>query len=352
MTSRILVTGGAGFIGSALIRHLLQRSDTRVLNVDKLTYSGNLDSLNAVSDSVHYRFVRLDIADQQAMTHLLETFRPSALINLAAETHVDRSIDGPAAFIHTNLMGTYSLLEAARSYWQALPVSEQERFRFLQVSTDEVYGDLAARGDAFTEQNAFLPSSPYSATKAGADHLVSAWGRTYGLPVLISHCSNNYGPYQFPEKLIPHMILNAVAGQALPVYGDGRQVRDWLHVDDHVQALLCILHNGQPGETYNVGANDERTNLEVVERLCDCLDELVTGERDTYHQLIEFVEDRPGHDRRYAIDSTRVRQLGWQPERAFIEGLEDTVRWYLDNRWWWQRILSGEYRLQRAGLGP
>ena len=352
---RILVTGGAGFIGSALIRHIIQDTEHSVLNLDKLTYAGNLESLAAVESDPRYRFVQADIADRDRVSEALLDFQPDVIMHLAAESHVDRSIDGPAEFIQTNIVGTYQLLEAARAYWQSLPADRREAFRFHHISTDEVYGDLHGTDDLFTETTPYAPSSPYSASKASSDHLVRAWHRTYGLPVLVTNCSNNYGPYHFPEKLIPHVILNALAGKPLPVYGDGSQIRDWLYVEDHARALVEVVCKGQVGETYNIGGHNEKRNLEVVETICDLLDELVPraadrGEGCSYRELITFVKDRPGHDRRYAIDASKIaHELGWVPQESFDSGIRKTVQWYLDNRDWWQRVLSGDYRLGRLG---
>ena len=353
---KLLITGGAGFIGSALIRHaLLEHPDTvSIVNLDSLTYAGNLQSLTDVANHPNYRFVNADIRDQASLRQCFEQTRPDAVIHLAAESHVDRSIDGPADFIQTNIVGTFNLLQASREYWQQLDTNQQQRFRLLHVSTDEVYGDIPAHAAAATEHTAYAPSSPYSASKAAADHLAHAWQRTYGLPVVISNCSNNYGPCQFPEKLIPHMILSAIAGRPLPVYGDGQQIRDWLFVDDHARALLMLAQQGQPGETYNIGGNCEKTNLEIVETLCDLLEELAPHKPEGvahYRDLIRFVQDRPGHDRRYAINSSKIeQQLGWHPQESFKSGIRKTVEWYLHNPQWWQAIISGEYRLQRLGI--
>lgn len=345
----ILVTGGAGFIGSAFVRLLIRTGTVNVLNVDKLTYAGNLESLSEVADSPRYRFARADICDRAAMTQLVDQFRPTAIIHLAAESHVDRSIDGPEAFLQTNLIGTGTLLQVALAYWQRLPEEERRAFRFLHVSTDEVYGDLGQSGDLFRETTPYAPSSPYAATKAGADHLVRAWHRTYGLPTLITNCSNNYGPYQFPEKLIPHMVLNALHGNPLPVYGNGEQVRDWLYVDDHARALFRVLTAGRVGETYNIGGRNEQRNIDVVRKICSILDEKAPGPRP-FSELITFVKDRPGHDTRYAIDATKIeRELDWRPLETFDSGLEKTVTWYLENRGWWSRVLDGSYRLDRIG---
>lgn len=355
MTAKILVTGGAGFIGSAVIRHLIKNTTSEVANVDKLTYAGNPESLASVADSPRYHFYQVDICDGAALDAVFAEFRPTAVMHLAAESHVDRSIDGPSDFIQTNIVGTYSLLEATRRYWSGLPAEAKSTFRFHHISTDEVYGDLEGTDDLFTETTPYAPSSPYSASKASSDHLVRAWQRTYGLPVLVTNCSNNYGPYHFPEKLIPHVILNALAGKPLPVYGDGSQIRDWLYVDDHARALVEVVTRGQVGETYNIGGHNEKRNLEVVETICGLLDELVPLKADrqqagSYRELITFVTDRPGHDRRYAIDASKIqRELGWVPQETFESGIRKTVQWYLENREWWQRVLSGAYQLGRLG---
>lgn len=351
---KLLVTGGAGFIGSAVIRHLIENTDHVVANVDKLTYAGNLDSVAAVSSSDRYRFYQVDICDRAGLDKVFSEFQPDAVMHLAAESHVDRSIDGPAAFIETNIVGTYTLLEAARSYWQTLPAECKAAFRFHHISTDEVYGDLHGTDDLFTETTPYAPSSPYSASKASSDHLVRAWQRTYGLPTLVTNCSNNYGPYHFPEKLIPHMILNALAGKPLPVYGDGNQIRDWLYVEDHARALVKVVTEGEVGETYNIGGHNEKRNIEVVRTLCSLLEELAADQKPAgvarYEDLITFVKDRPGHDVRYAIDASKIEsELGWKPEETFETGLRKTVAWYLNNREWWQRVLNGEYQLGRLG---
>lgn len=350
---RILVTGGAGFIGSALIRHLIETTAHEVLNLDKLTYAGNLESLSSIATNTRYEFVQADIADRAKVDAVLERFAPHAIMHLAAESHVDRSIDGPAAFIETNIVGTYSLLEAARAYWAKLPAAEREAFRFHHVSTDEVYGDLHGVDDLFTETTPYAPSSPYSASKAASDHLVRAWHRTYGLPVLLSNCSNNYGPFQFPEKLIPLTILNALAGKPLPVYGNGLQVRDWLFVEDHAHALLQVLCAGQVGETYNIGGHNEQKNIDVVRSICALLEELAPDHPagvNHYADLISFVQDRPGHDQRYAIDASKIqRELGWTPAETFQSGLRKTVQWYLDNSEWCQHVQDGSYQGQRLG---
>lgn len=351
---RFLVTGGAGFIGSAVIRHLIDASDHEVVNVDKLTYAGNLESLADVQDHERYRFEQVDICDRQEIARLFRTYRPHIVMHLAAESHVDRSIDGPTDFIQTNIVGTSVLLEQARAYWQSLDEKEKAEFRFHHISTDEVYGSLGEAG-MFTEETAYDPSSPYSASKASSDHLVRAWHRTFGLPVVITNCSNNYGPYQFPEKLIPLMILNALDGKPLPVYGKGNQVRDWLYVDDHARALYLVATQGKLGETYNIGGHNEKTNMEVVETLCGILDELVPHHPAgimQYRELITHVTDRPGHDLRYAIDADKIeRDLGWRPMETFETGIRKTVEWYLANRTWWERVQDGSYRGERLGLG-
>ena len=350
---RILVTGGAGFIGSAVVRHLIQDTDHTILNVDKLTYAGNLESVAPVADDPRYQFARADICDAATMRELLEDFRPDAIMHLAAESHVDRSIDGPAEFIHTNIFGTYTLLEVARHYWLTLEPGRQAAFRFHHISTDEVYGDLDGTTDLFLETTPYAPSSPYSASKASSDHLVRAWHRTYGLPVLVTNCSNNYGPYHFPEKLIPHVILNALKGKALPVYGKGDQIRDWLYVEDHARALVQVVTHGAVGETYNIGGHNEKQNLDVVRSICAILEELAPDKPQGvahYADLITFVADRPGHDKRYAIDAGKIaRELGWRPQETFETGLRKTVAWYLENTQWWDRVLSGDYRLDRIG---
>lgn len=349
---QILVTGGAGFIGSAVIRHLIEHTDHRVVNVDKLTYAGNLDSVEPVAQSSRYAFEQVDVCDRTAVERVFETHAPDAVMHLAAESHVDRSIDGPAAFIETNIVGTYTLLEAARTYVSSRKDS-QEPFRFHHVSTDEVYGDLHDSGALFTEQTPYAPSSPYSASKASSDHLVRAWHRTYGLPTLITNCSNNYGPYHFPEKLIPLMILNALEGKQLPVYGEGLQVRDWLYVEDHARALVWVLESGEVGETYNIGGHNEKRNIDVVLELCGLLEELAPDKPPgvaAYEDLITFVRDRPGHDLRYAIDASKIeRELGWRPEETFETGLRKTVEWYLSHSKWCERVQAGTYRRERLG---
>ncbi|MFT5758750.1 MAG: dTDP-glucose 4,6-dehydratase [Alteromonadaceae bacterium] len=351
---KIIVTGGAGFIGSAVVRKILSSSDDIVLNVDKLTYAGNLTSLGDYQKHANYQFEQADICDSSTMFAIIEKFQPDAIMHLAAESHVDRSIDGPADFIQTNIVGTYTLLEATRSYWNKLTGKSKEDFRFHHISTDEVFGDLEGTTDLFTEKTSYEPSSPYSASKASSDHLVRAWQRTYGLPVVITNCSNNYGPYHFPEKLIPLVIINALAGKPLPVYGTGNQIRDWLYVDDHAEALLTVMKKGVIGETYNIGGHNEKTNLEVVKTLCNYLDELVSDKPQgikKFSELITFVTDRPGHDHRYAIDATKIKnELHWVPKETFESGLRKTVEWYLANTQWWQAILDGSYQTQRLGL--
>lgn len=387
-----LVTGGAGFIGSAVIRHLIQHTPHTVINLDKLTYAGNLESCAAVNDSPRYVFEQVDICDSAKLARVFAEHQPDVVMHLAAESHVDRSIDGPGEFIQTNIVGTYNLLEAARTYWSRLDDKSKSDFRFHHISTDEVYGDLPHPDDVdrhatlamtdkenviasaakqsteqtatatsssnalplFTEETAYAPSSPYSASKASSDHLVRAWHRTYGLPIVISNCSNNYGPYHFPEKLVPHIILNALAGKPLPVYGDGSQIRDWLYVEDHARALIKVATEGAVGETYNIGGHNEKRNIDVVHMLCELLEELAPQQKPAglvnYTDLITFVEDRAGHDVRYAIDASKIeRELDWTPEETFESGMRKTVQWYLDNKTWWQRVLDGSYRLERLG---
>ncbi len=343
---KILVTGGAGFIGSAVIRHIIQNTNNQVFNIDKLTYAGNLESLREIDQHSNYEFKQIDICDTEQITAAIDAFQPHAIMHLAAESHVDRSIDGPAAFIQTNIVGTYTLLEAARKYWMSLDVEAQQNFRFHHISTDEVYGDLEGTTDLFTETTSYAPSSPYSASKASSDHLVRAWHRTYGLPVIVTNCSNNYGTYHFPEKLIPLVILNALDAKPLPVYGNGQQIRDWLFVEDHARALYKVVTEGVVGETYNVGGHNEKQNIEVVKTICKILDELKPqANGQTYESLITFVKDRPGHDLRYAIDATKIQnELGWTPTETFETGIRKTVEWYLNNQEWVAHIQSGEYQ--------
>ena len=349
----ILVTGGAGFIGSAVVRNILNTSDFNVVNVDKLTYAGNLESLGGFDSSERYSLETVDICDEVAVAGLFTKYRPSIVMHLAAESHVDRSIDSPGDFMRTNIMGTFNLLNQSRAYYEGLSDSEKAAFRFHHISTDEVYGDLEGTDDLFLETTPYAPSSPYSASKASSDHLVRAWGRTYKLPVIITNCSNNYGPYHFPEKLIPHVILNALHGMPLPIYGDGLQIRDWLYVEDHAKALFKVAQEGKLGETYNIGGHNEKTNIEVVETICELLEELVPAKPEgvaNYRDLITFVKDRPGHDTRYAIDASKIGEdLGWVPEETFETGLRKTVVWYINNEDWWKRVLSGAYRLERIG---
>ncbi len=346
---KILVTGGAGFIGSAVCRYLVKEKQYSVLNLDKLTYAGVPASLTEIEESPLYRFEKADVCDKQAVSALFADFQPDAVMHLAAESHVDRSIDGPAAFIETNVVGTYTMLECAREYWNSLPEERKANFRFHHISTDEVYGSLGAEG-LFEETTPYDPRSPYSASKASSDHLVKAWFHTYGLPVVVTNCSNNYGPYHFPEKLIPLVILNALDEKKLPVYGKGDNIRDWLYVEDHARALVCVVEKGKPGETYNVGGRNERTNLEVVETICSILDELKPRASGLYKDLITFVTDRPGHDRRYAIDATKLEtELGWKAQENFDTGIRRTVQWYLDNAWWWKPLRESRYSGERLG---
>ena len=349
---KILLTGGAGFIGSAVVRQLIRETDHEVVNVDKLTYAGNLESLAETAESPRYRFEQVDICDAAEVARVFEQHRPDAVMHLAAESHVDRSIDGPGAFIQTNVVGTFTLLHAARAYWGGLDGAAKAAFRFHHVSTDEVYGSLGPTG-YFTEETPYDPRSPYSASKAASDHLARAWHHTYGMPTLVTNCSNNYGPYHFPEKLIPLVILNAKAGKPLPVYGKGDNIRDWLFVDDHARALRLVLERGKPGETYNIGGHNERTNLDVVRGICRLLDELLPESPQVPHEnLITFVADRPGHDQRYAIDAGKIeRELGWTPAETFETGLRWTVAWYLENEEWCRNVQSGGYRQERLGLG-
>jgi dTDP-glucose 4,6-dehydratase len=349
--STIFVTGGAGFIGSAVVRHLLRDTHARVVNLDKLTYAANLESLPDAEGNPRYAFEKQCICESQSLRKLFEKYQPDAVMNLAAESHVDRSIDGPGDFIQTNIVGTFTLLQEALRYWRTLSQDRRARFRFLHISTDEVFGTLGDEG-LFSEDTAYAPNSPYSASKASSDHLVRAWRETYGLPTLVTNCSNNYGPYHFPEKLIPHMIIKGLAGEPLPVYGDGKNIRDWLYVEDHAKALTLVLERGVVGETYNVGGRNERTNLHVVETVCDLLDEIAPAATGTRRNLISFVKDRPGHDRRYAIDASKIeRELGWRADENFESGLSKTVRWYCENQTWWRAILDRGYQQGRIGLG-
>ncbi|MBQ6352286.1 MAG: dTDP-glucose 4,6-dehydratase [Lentisphaeria bacterium] len=348
---KVIVTGGAGFIGSALIRYLIRETDAEVMNLDKLTYAGNLASLREVETSPRYHFTRADICDGAAVRRIFREFRPDAIMHLAAESHVDRSIDGPLEFVRTNVLGTATLLDAALGYWRELPAERKQAFRFQHISTDEVYGSLGATG-LFTERTPYDPRSPYSASKASSDHMVRAWHHTFGLPVLLSNCSNNYGPYHFPEKLIPLVILNALDGKKLPIYGKGENIRDWLFVEDHARALWLIDRKGKVGETYNIGGRNERTNLQVVQAICRILDELRPKTSGSYADQITFVTDRPGHDLRYAIDADKLRsELGWEPREDFDSGLRLTVKWYLENDWWWRPIREGKYSGERLGEG-
>ena len=354
MSNRIIVTGGAGFIGSAVVRHIINNTDDQVCVIDKLTYAGNLESLTEVSASDRFRFEKADICDRSAMDGIMADFRPTHIMHLAAESHVDRSIDGPGEFIQTNIVGTYTLLEAARKYYSSLSEAEQGTFRFHHISTDEVYGDLDNMEDLFREDTPYAPSSPYSASKAASDHLVRAWKRTFKLPTVVTNCSNNYGPYHFPEKLIPLVILHALDGMELPVFGQGLQIRDWLYVEDHARALYKVATCGAPGETYNIGGNNEKKNIEVVRTICALLDELrPRQDGKSYAEQIVFVSDRPGHDMRYAIDASKIkRELAWQPQETFESGIRKTVLWYLEHKdSWCARVLSGDYRMERLGLG-
>lgn len=350
---KILVTGGAGFIGSAVVRHIINHTQDSVINLDKLTYAGNLDSLSSIAHSDRYTFEHADICDRAALDRIFAQHQPDAVMHLAAESHVDRSIDSAGEFIQTNIVGTFTLLEAARAYYQGQPENRRAAFRFHHISTDEVYGDLHGTNDLFTETTPYAPSSPYSASKASSDHLVRAWRRTYGLPTIVTNCSNNYGCYHFPEKLIPHMILNALDGKPLPVYGDGKQIRDWLYVEDHARALYQVVTQGKIGETYNIGGFNEKQNIEVVRTICELLEELAPNKPQGvahYADLITHVTDRAGHDVRYAIDASKIqRELGWTPQETFESGIRKTVQWYLDNQAWWQRVLDGSYKLERLG---
>ena len=353
MTNKnILVTGGAGFIGSAVIRYLINETNNNVLNIDKLTYAGNLESLETVSNNPRYQFLHADICDKSAMTKAFQDFQPNIVMHLAAESHVDRSIDGPMDFIQTNIIGTYNLLEVARNYWQNLAEDKKSRFKFHHISTDEVYGDLEGTEDLFTEATSYSPSSPYSASKASSDHLVRAWHRTYGLPIVITDCSNNYGPYHFPEKLIPLVILNALDGKPLPVYGDGKQIRDWLYVEDHARALYLVATTAKVGETYNIGGHNEKQNIDVVKTICTILDNIKPRkDGQSYIQQITFVKDRPGHDLRYAINASKIQQeLNWQPQETFESGIQKTVEWYLNNLEWCRHVQDGSYQRERLGV--
>ncbi len=352
MTKTILITGGAGFIGSALVRYLIEETEHTVVNFDKLTYAGNLESLQSVEDSDRYHFLQSDICDRDAIHTALQEYQPNLIMHLAAESHVDRSIDGPGEFIHTNIVGTYELLDAARSYYSLLNSEKQDNFRFHHISTDEVYGDLGESG-LFTEESPYEPSSPYSASKAASDHLVRAWYRTFKFPVIITNCSNNYGPYQFPEKLIPLVILNALEGKPLPIYGDGKQIRDWLFVEDHAKALFKVANEGNLGETYNIGGFNEKENIEVVKTICTILDQQINDKPNgisKFSELITYVKDRPGHDLRYAIDSSKItKNLGWYPDETFESGIEKTIEWYLENLTWCKNVQDGSYQRERLG---
>jgi len=351
---KFLVTGGAGFIGTAVIRHLIHDLNHEVVNVDKLTYAGNLDSLESIVDSPLYQFEQADVCDREAIKRIFNQHHPDKIMHLAAESHVDRSIDGPAEFIQTNIVGTYVMLDVAKEYWSALTEEKKQSFRFHHISTDEVYGDLERTDDLFTEDTPYAPSSPYSASKASSDHLVRAWNRTYKFPVVITNCSNNYGPFQFPEKLIPLVILNAISGKSLPIYGEGNQIRDWLYVEDHAKALVKVVLEGRDGETYNIGGHNEKTNLEVVKTLCTILDDLVPNHPNgisQYEELVTYVADRPGHVVRYAIDATKIdKELGWTPDETFVTGIKKTIQWYLDNKTWCGHVQDGSYQGERLGV--
>ncbi|WP_318840038.1 dTDP-glucose 4,6-dehydratase [Providencia sp. PROV080] len=350
---KILVTGGAGFIGSAVVRHIVNNTNNSVINIDKLTYAGNLESLDSIRENSRYTFIKVDICDSAAITDIFKQHQPDAIMHLAAESHVDRSIDGPSEFIQTNIIGTYTLLEAARQYWNQLPTDKKETFRFHHISTDEVYGDLESTTDLFTETTPYAPSSPYSASKASSDHLVRAWQRTYGLPTIVTNCSNNYGPFHYPEKLIPLIILNALEGKPLPVYGNGQQIRDWLYVEDHARALYKVVTQGKVGETYNIGGHNEKANIDVVKTICSILEELVPNKPNNvehYSDLITYVTDRPGHDLRYAIDATKIKnELNWVPDETFETGLRKTVEWYLNNLDWCESVQNNKYNRERLG---
>ncbi|WP_242675635.1 dTDP-glucose 4,6-dehydratase [Rahnella victoriana] len=351
---RIVITGGAGFIGSAVVRNIITNTEDEVLVIDCLTYAGNMESLADIAENPRFLFEQVNICDRGSVDRILNEFQPDAVMHLAAESHVDRSIDAPGSFIETNVIGTYTLLEASRKYWNTLAEDRKHTFRFHHISTDEVYGDLHGTEDFFTETTPYAPSSPYSSSKAASDHLVRAWLRTYGLPTIVTNCSNNYGPYHFPEKLIPLTILNALSGKPLPVYGNGSQIRDWLYVEDHARALYHVVTEGKVGETYNIGGHNERTNIEVVKTICTLLDEMVPQKPDgiyLYSDLITYVTDRPGHDLRYAIDASKIgRELGWKPEETFESGIYKTVKWYLENKTWWSRVNDGSYAGERLGL--
>ena len=350
----ILITGGAGFIGSALVRNIIQKTEHSVINVDKLTYSGNLQSLESIEESKNYTFEQVDICVEKELHRVFKENQPDIVMHLAAESHVDRSIDGPSDFIQTNIVGTFNLLEQSKNYWQSLEGDKKGNFRFLHVSTDEVYGDLAVTSNSFSEDSTYSPSSPYSASKASSDHLVRAWYRTYDLPVLITNCSNNYGPYQFPEKLIPHVILSVLSGKKIPIYGDGKQIRDWLYIDDHVCALMNVALNAKVGETYNIGGNNEIQNIEVVRKVCSVLDELIPNKFNSvssFSELITYTKDRPGHDVRYAINANKInKDLGWEPQENFESGIRKTVEWYINNKAWCENIQNGSYQLERLGV--
>ena len=355
----VFVTGGSGFIGSSVVRYIINETSHDLVNIDALTYAGNKESIpQNIANCNRYFFEKVDICDRSELDRVFSEYQPDVVMHLAAESHVDRSIDGPGEFIQTNIVGTYNLLECARAYWSTLSGEARSRFRFHHISTDEVYGDLEGTDDLFVETTPYAPRSPYSASKASSDHLVRAWHRTYGLPVVVTNCSNNYGPYHFPEKLIPHMILNALSGKPLPIYGDGKQIRDWLYVEDHARALIKVATEGEVGETYNIGGHNEKQNIEVVNTICDLLEELApdnpnslaSGCEGGFKRLITYVKDRPGHDARYAIDAGKIqRELGWVPEETFESGMKKTVAWYLENREWWERVLSGDYQLARVG---
>ncbi|WP_370743295.1 dTDP-glucose 4,6-dehydratase [Klebsiella pneumoniae] len=351
---KVIVTGGAGFIGSAVVRHIIGSTNDEVMIIDCLTYAGNLESLDTVSSSSRFKFEKVNICDRKELDRVFNEYKPDIIMHLAAESHVDRSIDGPTAFIETNIFGTYVMLEAARAYWDKLDSERKDSFRFHHISTDEVYGDLHGTDDLFTETTSYSPSSPYSASKASSDHLVRAWLRTYGLPTIVTNCSNNYGPYHFPEKLIPLIIINALEGKKLPVYGNGGQIRDWLYVEDHARALYKVVTEGRVGETYNIGGHNERTNIDVVKTICMLLDELVPNKPVgviSYSDLITYVADRPGHDMRYAIDAEKIfKELGWKPQETFDSGIRKTVEWYLANESWWRRVKDGSYAGERLGL--